>query len=320
MWRALLCLAAAVLPQLAVAQSAAGTYPGKPLRWILGYPAGGVSDILARPVGQRLAEVVGQQVIIDNRPGASGIVASEIAAKAPADGYTLMLGETSTHSVNVSLYSKLPYDPVKDFVPVSLLAESPLVVVVRPNLGVNSVQELIELARQKSLDYASGGTGTGMHLTSELFKSVTSTRLRHIPYKGTPLAITDLLGGRVDLMIPNLPPVMNFIKSGRMHAIAVTSAQPLGSLPDLPTVAQTVTGFVSNTWYGLFVPAGTPASIVATLNAAVAKVLNEPDVRERLSAVGFEVKMSTPEELSAYQRSEIAKWHRVIETAGITPE
>ncbi|MBI3937907.1 MAG: tripartite tricarboxylate transporter substrate binding protein [Betaproteobacteria bacterium] len=297
-------------------------YPGKPLRWVLGFPAGGVSDLLARTVGQKLAETLGQQIVIDNRPGASGIVASALAAKAPANGYTLMLGETSTHSVNVSLFKKLPYNPLADFAPVTLLAESPLVLVVAPTLAVASVQELITVAKAKpgNLNYASGGSGTGTHLVAELFKSTTRIQLTHVPYKGTPPAITDLLGGRVDLMFPNLPPVIGQIKTARLKAIAVSSGRRLPSLPDVPAIAETVSGFVANTWYGVLVPAGTPRPVVQRLNAAIVEVVAIPELRERLSGFGFEVATSTPEGLAQYMRGEIGKWAQVIAEAGIKAE
>ena len=297
-------------------------YPSKSLRWILAFPAGGVSDLLARPIGQRLSDVLGQQIVVDNRPGASGIIASELAIRAPADGYTLMLGETSTHSVNVSLFKKLPYHPVKNFAPVTLLAESPLVLIVGPALAVNSVQELIALAKAKpgQLNYASGGSGTGTHLVPELFKSITGIQLTHIPYKGTPPALTDLLGGRVELMFPNLPPVIGQIKSRRLKVIAVSSARRVRSLPEVPAIAESVPGFVANTWYGVLVPAGTPQPIVQKLNAALVTVVATAELRERLSGLGFEIATSTPEGLARYIRAEIDKWARVIQQAGIKPE
>ena len=326
------------LPNLVIAACAAGIaavsgnaeaqadvarhYPNKSLRWILAFPAGGVSDLLARPIGQRVSDVLGQQIVVDNRPGASGIIASELAIRAPADGYTLMLGETSTHSVNVSLFKKLPYHPVKNFAPVTLLAESPLVLIVGPALAVNSVQELIALAKAKpgQLNYASGGSGTGTHLVPELFKSITGIQLTHIPYKGTPPALTDLLGGRVELMFPNLPPVIGQIKSRRLKVIAVSSAKRVPSLPEVPAIAESVPGFVANTWYGVLVPAGTPQPIVQKLNAALVTVVATAELRERLSGLGFEIATSTPEGLARYIRAEIDKWARVIQQAGIKPE
>ena len=315
--------AALTVPTTAAAQPvSASDYPNKSLRWILAFPAGGVSDVLARTISQRLGETLNQQIVVDNRPGASGIVASEIAAKAPADGYTLMLGETSTHSVNASLFKKLPYDPVKDFQPVTLLAESPLVLVVSPSVAVASVQDLIALAKAKpgQLNYASGGTATGTHLVPELFKSIVGIDLTHVPYKGTPLALTDLLGGRVEIMFPNLPPVIGQIKSGRLKAIGVTSAKRLPSLPEVPTLAESIPGFAANTWYGVLVQAGVPRPTVLKLNAALVKVVGTPELRERLSALGFEVATSTPEALAQYIRAEIDKWARVIKVAGIKPD
>ncbi len=316
------CALAAVLSPAALAQpESVRDYPNKPVRWILAFPAGGVSDIVGRTVGQKLGEAIGQQVVIDNRPGASGIVASELAAKAPPDGYTIILGETSTHSVNVSLFKSLPYDPVKDFTPITLLAESPLVLVVGTSLTTGSVKELIDTARSRkgTLNYASGGTGTGTHLVAELFKSATEISLTHVPYKGTPLALTDLLGGRVDLMFPNLPPVIAQIKSGRLKAMAVTSAKRLSLFPELPTMSETIPGFVANTWYGVLAPANTPRPVVTKLNAEITKSVNNDQIRDRLAAQGFEVATSTPQGLAEYIRAEIDKWKRVVREAGITP-
>lgn len=316
-----LVLAAACTSSLAQMETSRD-YPSKPLRWILAFPAGGVSDLLARSIGQGLSDALGQQIVIDNRPGASGIVASEIVARAPADGYTLIMGETSTHSVNVSLFKKLPYHPLKDFAPVTLLAESPLVLVIGPALAVGSVQELVELAKKKpgQLNYASGGSGTGTHLVPELFKSITGIQLTHIPYKGTPPALNDLLGRRVELMFPNLPPVIGQIKSGRLKALGVTSAKRLPSLPEVPAIAESVPGFVANTWYGVLVPAGTPQATVQKLNGALIKVTRTVELRERLSGLGFELATSTPEGLGRYIAVEIDKWARVIKQAGIKPE
>lgn len=317
------CLVVCVWSTSALAQTdSSQDYPSKSLRWILGFPAGGVSDILGRAVGQKLGAEIRQQVVIDNRPGASGIVASELAAKAPADGYTIMLGETSTHSVNISLFKKLPYDPVNDFAPVTLLAESPLVLVIGSSLAVGSVKELVDTARDRkgALNYASGGSGTGTHLVAELFKSATGIGLTHIPYKGTPLALTDLLGGRVDVMFPNLPPVIGQIGAGRLKAIAVTSGKRLRSFPNLPTISETIPDFVANTWYGVFAPAGTPQRVIEKLNTAIVKVMRTDETRDRLSDVGFEVATSTQKALAEYIRAEIDKWKRVINDAGIKPE
>jgi tripartite-type tricarboxylate transporter receptor subunit TctC len=297
-------------------------YPHKPLRWVVGFPAGGVSDLLTRTVAQRLSESLGQQIVVDNRPGASGIVACELAAKAPADGYTWMLGEASTHSVNTSLFKKLPYDPVTDFAPVTLLAESPLVLLAGPALAVRSVPELIALAKSRpgQLNYASGGTGTGTHLVPELFQTTTGIQLTHVPYKGTPLALTDLLGGRVELMFPTLPPVMGQLKSGRLKALGVTSAKRLPAFPQVPAIAESVPGFVASTWYGVLVPARTPRTIIDKLHDALVRTVSALEMRERLSGLGFEPETSTPLEFARYIRADSAKWARVVEHAGIKPE
>ncbi len=298
---------------------AAQRYPERPIRWILGYPAGGISDLLARAVAQRLSERLGQQVVVENRPGASGAIAAEAAAKAAPDGYTLFMGETSTHTVNPLLRSNLPYDPVLDFAPVSLLAESPLLLVVTPSLPVQSVAELIALARSRpgQLNYASGGNGTGTHLAAELFKSLAKVDIVHVPYKGTPNALTDLLGGRVEVMFPNMPPALPHVKANTLRILAVTSARRLEVLPGVPALAEVLPGYVANTWYGLFAPAGTPPGIVAKLNGEVGKVLAEPELRRHLSSQGFELAGSTPEELAAYLRAETAKWSKVIKEANI---
>jgi tripartite-type tricarboxylate transporter receptor subunit TctC len=294
-----------------------GAYPDKPLRWLVGFPAGGVSDVLVRIVAQPLGAKLGQQVVVDNRPGAGGIVATQLAVNAPADGYTLMLGETSTHVMK--LLRKLPYDPVRDLTPVTLLAESPAVLVVSPALTASSVRELIELAKGKpdALKYASGGVGTGNHLIPELFKSMTGIRAMHVPYKGSPLAIIDLMSGRVDLMVSAVPPLMDHIRARRVKALGVTSAKSLPSLPDVPAIADSVPGFVANTWYGAMVPSGAPQQVIGKLNASIVNVVADAALRERLSGFGFVVSTSTPAELARYIEAENEKWAKVITEANI---
>jgi tripartite-type tricarboxylate transporter receptor subunit TctC len=309
----------AVMLFVAAGDAFAQTYPERPIRWILGYPAGGISDLLARTVAQRLSERLGQQVVVDNRSGASGVIGAEAAARAKPDGYTLFMGETSTHTVNPLLKTDLPYDPVKDFAPVTLLAESPLLLVVSPSVPAQTVPELIALAKERpgQLNYASGGNGTGTHLAAELFKSLAKVDLLHVPYKGTPHALTDLLGGRVEVMFPNMPPALPHVKANTLRVLAVTSARRLEMLPGVPALSEYVPGAVANTWYGLFVPAGTPPRIITRLNGEIGKVLAEPELRRQLSKQGFELTASTAEQLAAYLRAEAEKWSRVIAEANI---
>lgn len=294
-------------------------YPSKPVRMVVPFPPGGTTDILARAVGQKLSEAWNQQVIIDNRPGAGGNIGTDIVAKAPADGYTLLMGTVGTQAINASLYAKLPYDPVKDFAPVTLVASVPNVLVVNATIPAKSVKELIALAKAKpgQLTFASSGNGTSIHLSGELFKTMTGTFMLHIPYKGSAPALTDLMGGQTNMMFDNLPSSMPHIKSGMLRALAVTSAKRSPALPDVPTIAEAgVPGYEASSWFGVLAPAGTPKEIVARLNADIVKVLAAPDIKERLSAQGADPVGNTPEQFAAYIRTEQIKWAKVVKDSG----
>ncbi len=278
-------IAAWGLPLFAAAQAPA--YPTKPIRLVVPFPPGGATDILAREVAKHLTEAWGQSVVVDNRPGAGGNIGSELVAKAAPDGYTLEMGTVGTHAINASLYSKMPYDHVKDFVPVILVAGVPNVLEVNPSVPVNSVQELIAYAKANpgKLNFASSGAGTSIHLSGELFKVMAGVQMTHVPYKGSAPALQDLLGGQVQLMFDNLPPSLPQIKAGKLRALAVTSTTRAPALPDVPTVAEAgLPGFEASSWFGVLAPAGTPPAIVAKLNAEIAKWLTSPEAKEKLAA------------------------------------
>jgi tripartite-type tricarboxylate transporter receptor subunit TctC len=291
-------------------------YPQKPIKMITPYPPGGPTDVLARAISQKLSERLGQPIIIDNRPGASGMIGADLVAKAVPDGYTL-LANASIHVINPSLYANPPYDAIKDFAPVSQIAEVPLVLVVNPALGVKTVQELIAKAKASPLNFASSGNGSAPHLAGEGFNIATGTKMQHIPYKGSGPAITDLIGGQVNLMFDSLPSSMPHIKSGRIIAIAVTTKKRSSALPNVPTVAESgVPGFDVSTWYGVWAPAATPPAIVRRVSSDVAAAVRTPEVRARLAELGAEPVGSTPEEFAAYNRTEAAKWAKIVKDSG----
>ncbi len=301
------------------AQAPAPTYPTKPIRLVVPFPPGGATDILARAVGQRLTEVWGQSVVIDNRPGAGGNIGTELVAKSAPDGYTLEMGTVGTHAINASLYSKLPYDHVKDFVPVILVAGVPNVLVVNPSLPVSSVAELIAYAKANpgKLNFASSGNGTSIHLSGELFKTMAGVQITHVPYKGSAPALQDLLGGQVQLMFDNLPPSLPNIKAGKLKALAVTSATRAPALPDVPTMAEAgLPGFEASSWFGILAPAGTPPAIVAKLNAEIAKWLASPEAQEKLLALGANPAGGTPEDYAKHIAAETSKWAKVVKESG----
>ncbi|HEY4137833.1 MAG TPA: tripartite tricarboxylate transporter substrate binding protein, partial [Casimicrobiaceae bacterium] len=281
-------LAAAVAFGVVVAPFATGqsTYPTKPVRLVVPFPAAGTTDIIARATAQKLSEAWGQQVIVDNRPGAAGNIGSELVAKSAPDGYTLLMGTVGTHAINPSLYAKMPYDHVKDFAPVILVAGVPNVLVVNPELPVKSVPELIAYAKANpgKLNFASSGSGTSIHLSGELFKAMTGVQMTHVPYKGSAPALTDLVGGQVQLMFDNLPSSLAFIKAGKLRAIAVTSKARAAALPDVPTVAESIPGFEASSWFGILAPAGTPPDIIARINGEVTRWLATPEAKDKLTA------------------------------------
>jgi len=316
-------IAALALVALAPAISLAQGYPTKPVRLVVPFPAAGTTDILARAAAQKLSETWNQQVIVDNRPGAGGNIGSELVAKAPHDGYTLLMGTVGTHAINASLYPKMPYDNVKDFAPIILVAGVPNVLVVNPSLPVNSVQELIAYAKANpgKLNFASSGSGTSIHLSGELFKTMTGVQMTHVPYKGSAPALTDLMGGSVQLMFDNLPSSLAFIKAGKLRALAVTSATRSPALPDVPTVAESgVPGFEASSWFGLLAPAGTPNDIILKVNADTQRWLASPDAKEKLQAQGAAAAGGTPEDFAKHIQAETAKWARVVKESGAKVE
>jgi tripartite-type tricarboxylate transporter receptor subunit TctC len=323
---ALASLFAVTAVQLAHAQTparTAGGYPARPIRVIVPFPAGGATDILTRVVADKLGARLGQTIIVDNKPGAGANIGAEAAAKAPPDGYTLLMGSVSSHSIAVSYYRNLGYDFRRDLAPISMVAYVTNVLVVTPSLPVRSVPELIAYAKAHpgELNFASSGTGALIHLTGEMFKQMAAIDIVHVPYKGTALFLPDLIDGRVSMSLDTLPPHLPHIKSGKLRALAVTSAQRSPVLPDLPTVSEAaLPGFESVAPYALFAPAGTRADIIALINREVNAVLLLPEVRDKLAEQGIETSGSTPEAVASIIKSEIAKWAKVIKDGNIKPE
>ncbi|MEP6657532.1 MAG: tripartite tricarboxylate transporter substrate binding protein [Betaproteobacteria bacterium] len=314
------------IPLLAIAPLAHGqaaSYPVRPIRLVVPFPAGGATDILARAIGQRFSEVLGQPVIVDNRPGAGGNIGSELVAKATPDGYTLLMGTVGTHAINPSLYAKMPYDHVKDFAPVILVAGVPNVFVVHPSVPVRTVGEFIAYAKANpgKLNFASSGSGTSIHLAGELFKVMAGVQMTHVPYKGSSPAIQDLLGGQVQLMFDNLPSALPQIKAGKLRALAVTSANRTPTLPDVPTVAEAgLPGFEASSWFGVLAPAGTPPAIINRLNAEGVKWLATPEAKEKMQNLGANAAGGTPDDFAAHIRAETVKWARVVKDSGAKAE
>jgi tripartite-type tricarboxylate transporter receptor subunit TctC len=314
---ALAGIAAIAIAAPAGAQTLA--YPTKPVRLVVPFPPGGATDIIARAVAQKLSETWGQSVVVDNRPGAGGNIGTELVAKAAPDGYTLEMGTVGTHAINASLYAKIPFDNVKDFAPIILVAGVPNVLEVTPSLPVNSVQELIAYAKANpgKLNFASSGNGTSIHLSGELFKVMTGVQMTHVPYKGSAPALQDLMGGQVQLMFDNLPPSLPQIKAGKLRALAVTSATRAPALPDVPTVAESgLPGFEASSWFGLVAPAGTPPAIIAKINAEVAAWLASPEGKEKLSSIGANAAGGSPEDFARHINAETAKWAKVVKESG----
>ena len=305
--------AAALLAGPAGAQQA---YPNKPIRLVVTFPPGGAPDILARLFADKAQ--LGQPVVVDNKPGAGGNIGAEMVAKAPADGYTVVMGTVGTHAINGALYSKMPYDMVRDFAPLGHVASAPNLLVVTNDLPVKSVAELITYmkANPNKLSFGSPGIGTSVHVSGELFKSLTGTSMTHVPYKGRQFAIPDLVGGSIQVMFDNMPSALPMAKEGKIRALAQTTAKRSAAAPDVPTVSETVPGFEATTWFAMFAPAGTPKDVVAKLNAEMQRVYKLPDVAEKMKTLGLEPWISTPEELSAYQAKEITKWAKVVKDSG----
>jgi tripartite-type tricarboxylate transporter receptor subunit TctC len=297
-------------------------YPTKSIRLIVPFPAGGATDLFARTVSQKLGERLGQSVVVDNKPGAGGTLGADLAAKAPADGYTLLLSTTSTHSIGPNLNPKIPYDAVRDFTPISHLGNAPSIMLVPNNSPARTVKEWIDHARKNPgrLNYASSGNGTIVQLTAELFKSQANVFVVHIPYKGTALAIPDLVSGKLDVLFDSLPTGLPHVKDGRLRALGVTSAQRTPLAPDLAPISDVLPGYESNTWFGLFGPRGLPADVVARLNAAASQVLKDPDAIDRLTRLGIEPVGGTPVQFTAMLAAESTKWKKIIQERKITLE
>ena len=310
----LLALACTLVGTAACAQ--AQTFPSKPLRLVVTFPPGGAPDILARLFADRAQ--LGQTVVVDNKAGAGGNIGAADVAKSAPDGYTLVMATVGTHAINGALYSKMPYDMVRDFTPVAHVASAPNLLVVTNSLPVKNVAELIAYmkANPDKLSFGSPGIGTSVHVSGELFKSLTGTQMQHVPYKGRQFAIPDLVGGSIQLMFDNMPSALPMAREGKIRALAQTTSTRSAAAPDVPTVAETVPGFEATTWFAIFAPAGTPRDVVTRLNAEVLRVFKLPDVADRLKALGLEPWLSTPEELARYQASEIIKWAKVVKDSG----
>ncbi len=294
-------------------------YPAKPVRMIVTAAAGSGPDITARIVGQKLTAALGQSVVIENRPGAGGSIAAELAAKAAPDGYTLVMASAGSHAVSPALYPKLAWDPVRDFVPITIVAVAPNILIVHPSLPVKSVRELIALAsaRPGELSFGSGGSGSTAHLSGELFRTMANIKIVHIPFKGAPSAALGVIGGQVEMALLNLPPTLPQVKSGRLKGLAVTTAKRTSAIPELPTIAEAgVPGYEASTWYGVMAPAGTPNEITGRLYTAIIADLRTDDTRARIAADGGEVVGSTPEEFAATLKRDLAKWTRVVKESG----
>jgi tripartite-type tricarboxylate transporter receptor subunit TctC len=319
--RLLLLAASALLLPVTVSSALAQAYPNKPIRMIVPYPAGGGTDFFARTVGGKLGELLGQTVVVDNKPGAATIIGAQAAATSPPDGYTVLVADSTTLAVNPSLYPKLQYDPVKDFAPVTLTARFAMLLVVNPTLSkATNVKEFLDEAKKADgkMSYASVGAGTTHHLTMELFLQQTGVRLQHVPYKGAGPAITDVVGGQVPVMFVDLAAGGPMIKAGKLRVLGVASPKRIAALPDVPTLAeQGIANFEAWAWQGLVVPANTPKEAIARLNADYAKAVAAPDIRQKLVEAGVEPVTSTPEEMAAYVKSETAKWGAVVKTANI---
>jgi tripartite-type tricarboxylate transporter receptor subunit TctC len=317
----LLASIAALSLALCAGAAAAQTYPAKPVRIVVTFPTGGAPDILSRIFSEKAQ--LGQPVVVDNVPGAGGNIGADRVAKAAPDGYLLVMGTVGTHAINGALYAKMPYDMVKDFTPVSLVASTPNLLVVNNDLPVRSVQDLIAYGRANpnKLSFGSPGIGSSVHVSGELFKSMTGVQMTHIPYKGRQMAIPDLIGGQIQLMFDNMPSALPMAKEGKIRAVAQTSAKRSAAAPDIPTVAESgLPGFEATSWFALFAPAGTPREVVARLNAEVLRVFRLPEVQDRLKQLGLDAVLSSPEELARYQQGEIAKWAKVVKDSGAKAE
>ncbi|SOZ39173.1 Bug family tripartite tricarboxylate transporter substrate binding protein [Cupriavidus neocaledonicus] len=310
---------AATCLTLATSLAAAGPYPDKPIRMVVPFPPGGTTDLLGRVLATRLSETLGQQVVVDNRPGAGGTIGSDLVAKAPADGYTLMFGTVGTQSINATLYRKLPFDPQKDFSPVALFAGVPNILVVNPNVPARNVRELVSYARANpgKLNMGSAGNGTTNHLSGELFKSMAGVQIVHVPYKGSGPAMADLLANQVQLMFDNLPGSLPHVKAGRLRALAVTSATRSPALPDVPTMAEAgIAGYEADVWFGVVGPRGLPPEVSSRLSQEITRIAQDKAMRDKLVQAGAAPLTSTPEQFSALIRRDTDKWAKLVQASG----
>jgi len=316
--RIVTALALAAAATAAIAQP----YPSKPVRIIVAFPPGGGTDIVARTISPRLSEALGQQVVVDNRAGAAGVVGTEIAAKSPPDGYALFMGTLGNLSVNPLLYPKLPFDVTRDFAPLMQVVAVTFMLYVHPSFPVKTVKDLVALAKSRpgQINYASSGAGGAPHLAAELFNSMAGVKMIHIPYKGSALSFTDVMGGQVPLTFDSLTQGLPYVQGGRLRAVATLGPKRTAVLPDVPTVGETLRGYEVVNWFGLVVPAGTPRDIVTRLHAEILKILRTPEIHDRLVSLGSDPVGSTPEEFGAFMKSETAKWARVIKEANIRAE
>lgn len=313
--------ALAALATLAAPAALAQAYPTKPIRLVVPFPAGGATDIFARAVSQKLGEKLGTTVVVDNKPGAGGTIGSDLAAKAPADGYTLLLATSSTHSIGPS-FGKVPYDAVADFTPISHVGNAPSIMLVPNTSPAKTVKEWVDYAKKNpgKLNYASSGNGTVVHLGTEYFKAQANLFLVHIPYRGTALAIPDLVSGKVDVLFDSLPSGLPHVKEGRLRALGITSAKRSALLPDLPAIAESVPGYETVTWFGLYGPKGLPAELATRLSTGINQALQEPDVKERLARLGIDPVGGTPAQFAAMANADRAKWKKIITERKLTAE
>ncbi|WP_019141308.1 Bug family tripartite tricarboxylate transporter substrate binding protein [Noviherbaspirillum massiliense] len=316
---ALSCAAAVIAAGSVQAQD---KWPSKPITYVVPFAAGGTTDVLARLIGNKLGPVLGTTVIVENKPGAGGNIGSDYVAKAAPDGYTILGGTISSHAINVSLYSKMPYDPVKNFQPVTLIGTLPNVLVVRADSPFHSVKDVIAAAKAKpdAVTYASSGNGTSQHLSGELFQSLSGTKMLHVPYKGSAPAMQALLGGEVNLVFENILAAVPHIQAGKLRALGVTSAKRATGLPDVPPLADFLPGYEIVSWQAVFAPAGTPQPIVDRLAKEIGKIIHDPELTSRLMALGVEPSGAGPNELGSFQKAEVAKWAQLIKSAKITME
>jgi tripartite-type tricarboxylate transporter receptor subunit TctC len=320
--RTLTALFGAMLAVTAAAASAQ-TFPAKPIRIVVTFPTGGAPDILARTISEKINPAWGQTVIVDNKPGAGGNIGAEFVARAPADGYTVVMGTVGTHAINGALFAKMPYDMVKDFAPVTLIASTPNLLVVNNDVPAKNLQELIALAKARpgQLTFGSPGIGTSVHVSGELFNSLAGVKTQHIPYKGRQFAIPDLLGGSITMMFDNMPSAIPVVREGKLRAIGVTSATRSPSAPEIPTIAeQGLPGFEATSWFAVFAPAGTPRPVVDQLHAEIVRIFNLPDVQAKMKTLGLDPILGGPAELARVQQVEIAKWAKVVRESGAKAE